>query len=308
MSEPLVSIVCAVYNHEPYIRQCLDGFVMQKTTFPFEVLIHDDASTDGSAGIIREYEAEYPGLFLPVYQNENQYSKGVDICLEVLLPQAHGKYIAICEGDDFWTDPLKLQKQVDFMENHPDCSLCFHKVYVLCDESEKWIFSNLQPGYYSARQIYDDWLVPTCSVLYRRDVKPAPEIVPEVVFSDIFLWLQLAEKGKLFCMDFVGATYRRHPDSFSCGYSSDTCVRLFYQYRFFEKRFPDLKDISRRKEEQQGLKGIIRAQYFPGIWKYRFYYMFRHPELFFSTFFTTTILSYTPVRKLKGWRKRLKKS
>jgi len=104
----VVSISCITYNHAPYIRQCLDGFVMQKTTFPFEILIHDDASTYGTPDIIREYEAKYPGLIKPIYQTENQHSKGVKISQTFNWPRARGKDIALCEGDDYWTDPYKL--------------------------------------------------------------------------------------------------------------------------------------------------------------------------------------------------------
>ncbi|MFK2238497.1 glycosyltransferase family 2 protein [Bacteroides fragilis] len=108
---PLVSIFCITYNHSSYIRQCLDGFLIQKTNFPFEVLIHDDASTDDTAGIIKEYEAKYPDIIKPIYQVENQYSKGLDINIVYNLPRARGKYIAMCEGDDYWIDPLKLQNK-----------------------------------------------------------------------------------------------------------------------------------------------------------------------------------------------------
>lgn len=101
MVPPLVSIVCDVYNHEPFLRQCLDGFVEQETSFSYEILIHDDASTDRSTSIIHEYHARYPDLFNPVYQTENQYSKGVQIWASIQFPRANGKYIAICEGDDF---------------------------------------------------------------------------------------------------------------------------------------------------------------------------------------------------------------
>lgn len=124
----MVSIISLAYNHASYIRECLDGFMMQKTNFAFEVLIHDDASTDGTADIIREYEAKYPDIIKPIYQTENQYSKGIPIGCTYLYPRAKGKYIALCEGDDYWTDPLKLQKQVDFLESHPDyvmCSTCY---------------------------------------------------------------------------------------------------------------------------------------------------------------------------------------
>lgn len=118
MTEPLVSICCLSYNHEPFLRECLDGFMMQNTNFAFEVLIHDDASTDKSAEIIREYEAKYPDIIKPIYQTENQYSKGVGVTRVFQFPRAQGKYIAMCEGDDYWTDPYKLQKQVDFLEEN----------------------------------------------------------------------------------------------------------------------------------------------------------------------------------------------
>lgn len=123
-SAPLVSIVCDTYNHAPYICDALDGFLMQKTDFPFEIIVHDDASTDGTADIVREYEAARPGLFRCVYRAENMYSKDPKILEHYVFPLAHGKYVAICEGDDFWTRPDKLQKQISYMESHPDCTLC----------------------------------------------------------------------------------------------------------------------------------------------------------------------------------------
>ena len=122
---PLVSICSITYNHAPYIRQCLDGFLMQKTNFKYEIIIHDDASTDGTAEIIKEYVEKHPDLITPVFQTENQYSKGLrGFYTKFVYPRAKGKYIALCEGDDYWTDPLKLQKQVDFLEANPDYVLC----------------------------------------------------------------------------------------------------------------------------------------------------------------------------------------
>ena len=108
----MVSVICNVFNHEAYIRDALEGFVSQKTNFPFEVLIHDDASTDKSADIIHEYEAKYPNLIKPIYQTQNQYSRGGGITRKFQIPRVKGKYIAMCEGDDYWTDENKLQKQV----------------------------------------------------------------------------------------------------------------------------------------------------------------------------------------------------
>lgn len=135
--EIMVSILCLAYNHEEYIRQCLDGFVMQKTNFKFEVLIHDDASTDNTAKIIREYEAKYPEIIKPIYQTENQLSQGKKIVNNILTPLAKGKYVALCEGDDFWTDENKLQLQVEALNSHPECKMCVHKVKVLFENQDK---------------------------------------------------------------------------------------------------------------------------------------------------------------------------
>jgi len=131
-----VSIICTAYNHEKYIRQCLDGFVMQKGV-SFEIIIHDDASTDGTANIIREYEAKYPNLFKPIYQTENQHSKHIPLLISSFInPLSTGKYVALCEGDDYWTDPYKLKKQYDVLENNPNCFMCGHKVNVVKENGD----------------------------------------------------------------------------------------------------------------------------------------------------------------------------
>lgn len=129
----LVSIDCITYNHENYIAKALESFIMQKANFDFEILIHDDASTDRTPDIIREYQRKYPDIIKPVFEKENQYSKGENkrICYVYNHIRAKGKYVAMCEGDDYWIDPYKLQKQVDFMENHLDCSMCFHSAEVI---------------------------------------------------------------------------------------------------------------------------------------------------------------------------------
>ena len=126
----MVTIRCAVYNHEQYIRKCLEGFVMQKTNFKFEAIVHDDVSTDGSVAIIKEYAEKYPDIIKPIFEKENQYSKHDGSLGRIMDENSHGKYIAFCEGDDYWTDPLKLQKQIDFLESHPDYSLCFHNAII----------------------------------------------------------------------------------------------------------------------------------------------------------------------------------
>lgn len=133
----LVTIICTAYNHEKYIRSALEGFVMQKTDFAFEALVHDDASTDATAVIIREYAEKYPDIIKPIIQTENQHSKKVLVTNDIILPMAKGKYLAFCEGDDFWTDANKLQLQIDFMEKNPEYVACAHNTtFHYCNEDK----------------------------------------------------------------------------------------------------------------------------------------------------------------------------
>lgn len=120
---PVVSIVCMTFNHQDFIRKTLDGFVFQKTSFPIEIIVHDDASTDKTVEIVREFELNYPSVFKPIYQKENQYSLEKGRVTRLCFEAARGKYISFCEGDDYWTDPLKLQKQVDFFQKHNNVSM-----------------------------------------------------------------------------------------------------------------------------------------------------------------------------------------
>lgn len=125
-----VSVICLAYNHENYIRKMLDGIVHQQADFLYELLIHDDASTDKTAEIIREYQQKYPSIVKPIYQEVNQYSQRIPIIKTFLLPLAKGQYVAFCEGDDYWCDNHKLQAQVDYMETHCEHPFCTH--YVSC--------------------------------------------------------------------------------------------------------------------------------------------------------------------------------
>lgn len=131
MENPLVSVSFVAYNAEAYIKDAIEGCLMQQVDFPFEIIIHDDASQDGTPGIILDYASKYPEKIVPIIQTENQFSKGYEINAKLVIPKARGKYIAFLEADDYWIDPLKLQKQVDFMENHPEVSMCFTAAMVM---------------------------------------------------------------------------------------------------------------------------------------------------------------------------------
>ncbi len=175
LNKPEVSIKCLTYNHENYISKTIDGFLMQKTEFPFEVIINDDCSTDRTADIIREYEKKYPNIIKPVYQTENKFSQGkkheIGSTLNKLI---QGKYIALCEGDDYWTDPEKLQIQVDLMQKNPDVDMSFHPSRALEGERLGKILarhSDKNKIFTTAEVILGDGgFCPTASLIFRQKV------------------------------------------------------------------------------------------------------------------------------------------
>lgn len=212
-NRPKVSVCCVAYNHEKYIADAIEGFLMQRTVFPFEILIHDDASTDHTPMIIREYEKRYPGLIKGVYQNENQYSRGERVS-RFLLERAKGSYIAICEGDDYWTDPRKLQQQVEYMEGHPECTLCVHGA-VHINKDSITLKTKTRPARRSRRFYAGEviegggGLFPTNSFLYpARFVKDRPEYYYRSPVGDYPLAIYLATQGYVYYMDRMMSAYR----------------------------------------------------------------------------------------------------
>ena len=130
-SAPTVSILCITYNHGNYIRQAIESFFLQKLDGNFEIIIHDDASTDDTVQIIKDYQKTHPGVITLLEEKENQFSKGDLGFMEKVYRSARGKYLAWCEGDDYWSDPSKIQSQVDYLEHHPQATVCFHPVKIL---------------------------------------------------------------------------------------------------------------------------------------------------------------------------------
>ena len=219
--KPLVVIKCLVYNHEPYLRDCLEGFVMQQTNFPFVAIVHDDASTDGSAAIIREYEEKYPDIIKPIYETENQYSKRDGSLMRIMntaIDATGAKYVAMCEGDDYWTDPLKLQKQVDFMEVHSEYSITGHRYKIYNQEEQKYeldyinyLFNDQNiTGVEFERQNYlDHPFLQTMTVVYRTDCFDQLFYASLPVKGDLTIFYVCLLKGKGYCFNFEGAVYRR---------------------------------------------------------------------------------------------------
>ncbi len=219
--KPLVAIHCLVYNHEPYLRDCFEGFVMQKTNFPFVAIVHDDASTDGSAEIIREYERKYPHIFKPIYEKENLYSTGgfnaINKVMFDAIEENTAKYIAFCEGDDYWTDPQKLQKQVDFMETNEEYLVCFHR-YDIYDEANRQYRSDACGEYLKNTDGYKElnidmflhnWVTQPLTMLYRRGLNIGDD-KGYTFYRDQHVIFHLLHAGKGVLLNFKAGVYREH--------------------------------------------------------------------------------------------------
>ena len=281
----MVSVNCLVYNHAKYLRKCLDGFVMQKTNFKFEVLIHDDASTDGSQDIIREYEEKYPDIIKPIYQKENQYSKHIGINKTYQYPRVKGKYIAFCEGDDFWTDPYKLQKQFDIMEKNPNCSICVHRVKDVLENGED--SGKCHPNfpmeegvinlkkYLDIASNYSSYPFQTTSYFMRMDVKREsvnnpPPFAGKFGVGDVPTMLFALTKGDMYYIDEIMTCYRlQAKGSWSETVSKDKRKRIeslkkeINGYNIFdtysEKKYS--REIGRITEEKQFLVDLYSQRY-----------------------------------------------
>lgn len=219
--DPLVSICCQTYNHKNYISEALESFLMQKTNFSFEILLRDDASTDGTAEICKNYASKYPDLINLLAYEENQFSKGVKPFADN-VKRARSKYIAICEGDDYWTDPYKLQKQVDFLEKNTEYSMCFHNCYFQKGREIEIVSRPFRDDItlvdLAKREIY----IPTLTVLYRNILNPiVPNHFVKLYTGSYFWFIRLAEKGKLKYLDEAMAVYRIHDGGVWSGKSID---------------------------------------------------------------------------------------
>lgn len=210
----LVSVCCTAFNHEKYIRDCLDGFVNQKTNFRYEVIVYDDASTDNSAIIIQEYADKYPDIIKPILQKENQYSKGIRISEKYIYPKCNGKYIAFCEGDDYWCDENKLQKQVDFLANNSDYIACVHQTRMvnLRNNKSSLFVKHSKNSSIVAEEFFCSTIpFHLSSLMIKTDVfveRPSFCFISKQV-GDYPYGLYLALKGNIYFINDVMSVYRR---------------------------------------------------------------------------------------------------
>ena len=249
--EIIVSVFCLAYNHEKYIREMLEGCLMQKTDFAFEVLIHEDASTDNTAEILREYEKKYPDIIRVVYEEKNRYKTGVDYFYDILLPMARGKYIAVCEGDDAWIDDKKLQLQVDYMESHEDCSLIGHKTFLQYPGDWDRVRDYRCMGYENDgivpyESMFTDWKIPTSSFLFRKNTYiEMPRFFMDAPTGDEPLLWFLAGKGHVYFMDRVMSVYNKMTsDSWTVRFINSAFESMAEYYAGYVRLFEEIDEYT----------------------------------------------------------------
>lgn len=213
--EPLVSIVCITYNHEPYLRKALDSFLMQKTSFAYEIVLAEDCSTDGTRKICEGYAAKYPDIIHYVWSENNV---GAVENEARAIRTAKGKYIALCEGDDYWTDSMKLQKQVDFMESHPEYSVTFHRYKIHHVDTDKWqednaqwlfVGKNIEGTDISIEQALDKWITQYLTAVFRRECYDFNWADKYKWYRDSHMFYHLMTRGKAYLFAFEGGVYRK---------------------------------------------------------------------------------------------------
>jgi len=224
ISKPVVSICCITYNHEKYIEDAIKGFLIQETDFPFEIIIRDDASTDNTPNIIKKYQKQYPHIIKPIFEKENTYSKGV-MPFPIVFQKAQGKYIALCEGDDYWIDSKKLQIQVDFLEKNNDYIYTFHNVKTYDEVHNKIINNASLLNFYKIKKktfdckdiILGQFISQTLSMVFRNVFLNIeyPKCFDKLPFGDKSLEKFLILFGKAYYFDKEMAVYREHAGGIS---------------------------------------------------------------------------------------------
>lgn len=255
-----VAIQCMTYNHSKYITDALNGFVMQKTDFPFVILIVDDASNDGEVEVISDYiktnfnicqnstaytrETEYAYItyaqhntnnncfIVAMYLKYNHYQIGkkYDKLKYIAEWMDSSKYIALCEGDDYWIDPLKLQKQVDFLDSNQNVSLCFHNTRIINETSLQYNFKIIHDREYTIKEIFDEWIVPTASIMLKQSSITYTLNDNRIINGDINIILAAGHSGKIYGMSEYMSTYRIQANGATIKRVQDDNINLQFKY------------------------------------------------------------------------------
>lgn len=302
--QPIVSVTVATYQHVNYIKQCLDGILMQKTDFPYEIILGEDGSVDGTQEICKEYAEKYPDK-IRLFIRDRKLSQYIGKNGKVTRfngiwnrMSARGKYIAWCEGDDYWIEPLKLQRQVDFLESHQDYSMCFHNAIQKweCDKKEG-PFAKISNRNYSGIEIFNKWIVPTASSMFRKEIIFSDMYRNSIsnsdfLFGDNILFLCAAEMGRIWGMKECMCVYRRHEGGMVFNFSEERLLKMNVNdravYSLFGNKYKKVA-ISRICKRNVYLflrtERSRRKSYFPLLMEsFRLDFLLSFVYLFYSSF------------------------
>lgn len=239
MGKVSLTVVTTSYNHEKFIEKCIQSIVSQKTNFKFELVISDDCSTDNTRAIIKKYQKKYPDIIKPIFREKNLGAMNNFI---ETLNSVHTKYVALCDGDDFWTDDSKLQKQYDFLEKHDDYSIVFHQTLIFYDDgsnNEETIHPNNIKSNLNLQDLIKENFIPANTVVYRWKYLKKDSLLNEfpknVVPGDYFLHLVHANCGKIHFINKVMSSYRRQPGGMwylTSKNGSDTAFHIKYGEKY----------------------------------------------------------------------------
>lgn len=283
-----LSVFVVTYNQERYIRPCLQSIVAQKVNFDYEIVIGDDCSTDDTGTICDEFAIKYPQT--QVYHHPKNL--GVLKNWEFVMNKCRGEYIALIEGDDYWIDENKLQRQVDWLDAHPDYMLTFTRAEILYENgatpgAEKDL-PYLKEREYKVEEICADFKVLSSSVVMRNVLHPV-HYSDQLLYADTYTFIELCKRGKAYCLGVPTVKYRIHKQNLSGNGDFDFHMHSYNQSVYFNKRYPELRSVYERRLEDALQHLLHNSQH---SLKYRLIWIKRHPKEIFSRFMLATIKTY----------------